>query len=232
MSCEQIPDACLAVVGDGPERAALEHRFAGTDSQFLGYLKGEELAAAYASADAFVYASETETMGNVVLEAMACGCPVVAPSAGGIPNLVSHGTTGFLYQPRDLQSAVQLTKSLLADDNLRTRVGQPARQAIEERNWEQSVGRVREVYADAIRSKPSCTSHGLGDRVAQAPRRPWCQRFGRCRQSPMVRGNQPRTIGLEPRRKSKWLRRPRWFKTWAVLDCSDQTAQFFLSKRR
>ncbi len=77
----QLPGTCLAVVGDGPERAALERRFAGSDTRFLGYLKGEELAAAYASSDAFVYASETETMGNVVLEAMASGRAVVAPRA-------------------------------------------------------------------------------------------------------------------------------------------------------
>ena len=77
-----FPDACLAIVGDGPARPQLEQRFRGLDARFVGYLKGEELAAAYASADAFVYASETETMGNVVLEAMACGCPVVAPRGG------------------------------------------------------------------------------------------------------------------------------------------------------
>ena len=71
MSCDRIPDAVLAVVGDGPQRAELERRFAGLNAHFIGYLKGAELASAYASADAFVYASETETMGNVVLEAMA-----------------------------------------------------------------------------------------------------------------------------------------------------------------
>ena len=69
----QLPETCLAIVGDGPDRPALERQFAGTDTRFIGYLKGTELAAAYASADAFLYASETETMGNVVLEAMACG---------------------------------------------------------------------------------------------------------------------------------------------------------------
>jgi glycosyltransferase involved in cell wall biosynthesis len=148
----QLPGACLAVVGDGPARAALEARFAGTDARFLGYLEGEELATAYASADAFVYASETETMGNVVLEAMACGRAVVAPQAGGIPTLLSHGGTGFLYQPGDLAGAVQLTRALLDDEGLRTRVGQAARRHIEERNWEHSVGRVRQVYAEAIQS--------------------------------------------------------------------------------
>ena len=69
---DQIPEASLAVVGDGPQRADLERRFAGRNARFVGYLRGEELAAAYASADAFIYASETETLGNVILEAMAC----------------------------------------------------------------------------------------------------------------------------------------------------------------
>ena len=91
----EVPHASLAIVGDGLQRPALERRFDGSDARFIGYLKGKDLAAAYASADAFVYASETETMGNVVLEAMASGCPVVAPQAGGIPNLVEHRSTGF-----------------------------------------------------------------------------------------------------------------------------------------
>src|SRR5262249_58545562 len=139
----QFPGVCLAVVGDGPQRAELERRFEGLDVRFQGYLRGEELAAAYASADAFVYASETETMGNVVLEAMACGCPVVAPHAGCVPSLMAHGQTGFLYRPRDLQDAVRCTRTLLGDEGLRSRVGQAARTAIEGRNWEQSVGRGR-----------------------------------------------------------------------------------------
>jgi glycosyltransferase involved in cell wall biosynthesis len=164
----QIPEACLAIVGDGPTRPELERCFAGTDSLFLGYLKGEELAAAYASADAFVYASETETMGNVILEAMACGRAVVAPNAGGIPTLMSHGTTGFLYTPRDLPGAVQLTRALLSEGGLRAQVGQAARQAIEERNWEHSVGRVRQVYAEAIQAgRPPVTRWTWRERFAQ-----------------------------------------------------------------
>lgn len=163
----QLPGACLAVVGDGPARANLESAFAGTDTRFLGYLRGEELAAAYASADAFVYASETETMGNVVLEAMACGSAVVAPHAGGIPNLLSHGTTGFLYTPRDLPAAVEMTRALLVEEGLRARVGQAARQAIEERKWEPSIGRVREVYAEAMRSAMPAKKWTVSERVAQ-----------------------------------------------------------------
>ena len=145
-----FPDACLAIVGDGPARSDLERRFQGADARFIGYLKGADLASAYASADAFVYASETETMGNVVLEAMACGGAAVAPHAGGIPNLVSHNHTGFLYRPRDVQDASRWTRSILSDDVLRKRIGTAARQAVEERNWEQSIGRVRASYLQAI----------------------------------------------------------------------------------
>jgi glycosyltransferase involved in cell wall biosynthesis len=166
---DKLPDACLAIVGDGPARPALERRFSGSNAHFVGYLKGEELAAAYASADAFVYASETETMGNVILEAMACGTAVVAPEAGGIPNLLSHGTNGFLYRPRDIDGAVARTRAVLDDTALRTRVGESARREIEERNWEHSIGRVRQVYDDAIHSaREQETDWTWRDKVAQA----------------------------------------------------------------
>ena len=146
----ELPGAQLAVVGDGPHRSALERRFEGLDAHFIGYLKGKDLAAAYASADAFVYASETETMGNVVLEAMACGCPVVVPRAGGIPSLLSHGTTGYLYAPKDVRDAAACTRALLEDQALRECVGRKARQAMDGRGWDHSVGKVREAYLRAI----------------------------------------------------------------------------------
>jgi glycosyltransferase involved in cell wall biosynthesis len=148
---DEFPDAQLAIVGDGPQRAELEQRFQGKNAHFLGYLQGEQLAAAYASADGFVYASELETMGNVVLEAMASGCAIVAPAAGGIPSLLRHGTTGFLFQAGQLGQAVQHTRAILADEALRLRVGQAAREAVEGRNWHQSTGRVRQVYADVVK---------------------------------------------------------------------------------
>ncbi len=166
---DRFPEATLAVVGDGPQRAELEQRFAGKNAHFIGYLKGEELAAAYASADAFVYASETETMGNVVLEAMACGCPVVAPRAGGIPNLVAHGHGGLLYEPRNLTEAVAAVRSILSDDDLRVRMSRAARQAVELLNWDHSIARVREVYREAIRPTQEISGQvSFQQRLAQA----------------------------------------------------------------
>jgi glycosyltransferase involved in cell wall biosynthesis len=162
----EIPEARLAIVGDGPHRAELERRFEGTPTTFVGYLKGEELAAAYASADAFVYASETETMGNVVLEAMASGCAVVAPRAGGIPSLFTHGTSGFLFTPGDVAEAVRHTRAALGDAVVSTRIGSAARQAVDERNWEHSIQRVRQVYANAMREGRQAVG-----------KRTWSQRF-------------------------------------------------------
>ena len=82
---ERLPNTRLAIVGDGPERENLEAYFAGTRTKFMGYLTGEPLSQAYASADVFVFPSALETFGLVVTEAMAAGLPVVATRVGGIP---------------------------------------------------------------------------------------------------------------------------------------------------
>ena len=82
------------IVGDGPERAALERQLPG--AVFTGFEEGEELARAYASSDVFLFPSETETFGNVTLEAMASGLPCVCSDATGSRSLVVHGCTGYL----------------------------------------------------------------------------------------------------------------------------------------
>jgi glycosyltransferase involved in cell wall biosynthesis len=165
----RLPDACLAIVGDGPHRAALERRFTGMNATFVGYLKGTDLAEAYASADAFVYASETETMGNVVLEAMASGCAVVAPNAGGIPSLVTPGQTGLLYTPGQLDEAARLARMVLSDTSSREQLKHNARAAVENWTWETSIHSVRQIYRDTIRDFESSTLRlTIGQRLAQA----------------------------------------------------------------
>ncbi|HEY9807045.1 MAG TPA: glycosyltransferase family 1 protein, partial [Candidatus Obscuribacterales bacterium] len=103
---EAIPQARLALVGDGPYRQELEKHFAGTSTHFVGYLAGKELASAFASADAFMFPSRTETLGLVLLEAMAAGCPVVAARSGGIPDIVTDGVNGYLFNPTDEKGAI------------------------------------------------------------------------------------------------------------------------------
>ena len=92
---EALPETRLAIIGDGPQRAALEKIFPKDRTKFLGYLQADEVAAAYASADVMVFPSEFEVFGTVVHEAMASGCPVVAARAGGIKGVLIDYKTGI-----------------------------------------------------------------------------------------------------------------------------------------
>src|SRR5262249_38917740 len=94
------PEVGILFVGDGPSRAGLEHRL-GPVARFVGYRQGEDLADHYAASDIFAFASLTETFGNVVLEAMASGLPVVALRAGGVGETIQSGTTGILVEPSE-----------------------------------------------------------------------------------------------------------------------------------
>jgi glycosyltransferase involved in cell wall biosynthesis len=96
----------LALVGDGPARTALEDTFAGTRTTFTGPLAGRELAAAYASADVFVFPSTTDTLGLVLLEAMASGLPVVAARTPAACDLIGRAPAGSLFEPQDATGLV------------------------------------------------------------------------------------------------------------------------------
>ncbi len=151
---EAMPDARLALVGDGPHRARLEEHFAGLPVQFVGYLAGEELASAYASGDAFVFPSSTETLGLVLLEAMAAGCPVVGANRGGIPDIVTDGENGCLYEPdgpdggaASLTAAVQ---RLLGDVSERQALRQAARREAERWNWHGATQQLRSYYRQVL----------------------------------------------------------------------------------
>lgn len=143
---EAIPDARLAIVGDGPYRETLERTFAGTATNFVGYLRGEALAAAYASADAFVFPSRTETLGLVLLEAMAAGCPVVAANSGGIPDIVTDGVNGYLFEPSDPEGAIRATQRLLAAGDERELVRRNARQEAERWSWAAATQQLHAYY--------------------------------------------------------------------------------------
>jgi glycosyltransferase involved in cell wall biosynthesis len=143
---ETMPEARLALVGDGPYRAELETLFAETKTRFVGYLAGEELGAAYASADAFIFPSRTETLGLVLLEAMAAGCPVVAARSGGIPDIVTDGENGFLFDPADEQGAIAATRRLLDNQTERNAMRQKARAEAERWSWTAATQQLRSFY--------------------------------------------------------------------------------------
>ena len=157
---EAIPEARLAIVGDGPHRENLEKHFAGTQTHFVGYLQGLELASAFASADAFLFPSRTETLGLVLLEAMAAGCPVVAANSGGIPDIVTNGVNGYLFSPSDPQGLIEATKNLLAQktDNQREELRQNARQEAERWGWAAATRQLQQYYESVV----------YGDRLSSA----------------------------------------------------------------
>ncbi len=147
---EAIPEARLAIVGDGPQREALEAHFAGTNTNFVGYLQGLELASAYASADAFIFPSRTETLGLVLLEAMAAGCPVVAARSGGIPDIVTDGVNGYLFAPEEPHGAIAATKSLLASSNAKQKMRLNARAEAERWGWAAATRQLQSYYQGVV----------------------------------------------------------------------------------
>jgi len=109
------------VVGDGPARDWIAERLPA--GLFVGFLGGEALARAYASADIFLNPSSTETFGQVTTEAMASGLPVVGARAGGTQSLVEHGASGFLVPPDDAVATAEALGRLAADPALRAAAG-------------------------------------------------------------------------------------------------------------
>jgi glycosyltransferase involved in cell wall biosynthesis len=147
----------LAIVGDGPHRKELEAHFRGTATVFTGFLHGEELAQAYASSDLFVFPSTTETLGLVLLEAMASGIPVVAADSGPTREQVANGVTGLLYDPADRESFTRSVLSLLRDDELRARMGAQAREAARDLGWEGPSRQLLDLYRHVVKARKSRT---------------------------------------------------------------------------
>ncbi len=143
------------VVGDGPEREAL-----GADlpsAVFAGHLSGPELSTAYASSDVFLFPSETETFGNVTLEAMASGLGVVAADAAGTASLIDPGHTGLLCPPRDRAAFLDATRRLVSDPDLRARLGTRAREVASDYDWAEVLERMVRYYRGAAGSAASST---------------------------------------------------------------------------
>jgi len=150
---ESIPDARLALVGDGPNRSVLEKHFADTPTHFVGYLTGKELGSAFASADAFIFPSRTETLGLVLLEAMAAGCPVVAARSGGIPDIVTDGVNGYLFDPTDEEGAIAATQRLLNQQQERETLRQNARAEAERWSWAAATRQLQNYYRAVVLSQ-------------------------------------------------------------------------------
>ena len=149
-----IPHRSL-VVGDGPAREELEERLSNT--VFTGFLDGKELARAYASSDVFLFPSDTETFGNVTLEAMASGLPTVCARAVGSRDLVDDGTTGRLCPPGDVEVFTDAVRQLVLDDGLRNRMGTAAHERAQDFTWETILDKMNRYYDEVLGRRPAAS---------------------------------------------------------------------------
>lgn len=145
---DQDPRLHLVLAGGGPEEDFLRERLGG-DGTFLGWLSGAELPKAYASADAFLFASRTDTFGQVILEAQASGLPVVAVAEGGPTSLIADGETGLLAEatPEALAGALL---SVVGTPALRERLRKTALATVQERTWAASLRQLATGYRSAL----------------------------------------------------------------------------------
>jgi glycosyltransferase involved in cell wall biosynthesis len=146
------PQARLAVVGDGPARAKLETLLPAERTVFTGFLDSSQLAYAYPAGDIFVFPAINETFGNVILEAMACGLPVVAAAAGGPLDTVVDGDTGLLFEPFDQDGLVDAVTRLLEDQALAKRLSAEGRRYAEARSWSAVMDGLLDDYATVCRN--------------------------------------------------------------------------------
>jgi len=135
------------IVGEGPERARFEAAI--PDAHFTGYLNGEELARAYATADIFFNPSITETFGNVTLEAMACATTPLCAKAAGSTSLVEHEVTGLLAQPTSSDFQIALAR-LKKDANYRLALGNAARKRSLDFSWRTILLNLLDNYFEAV----------------------------------------------------------------------------------
>lgn len=152
------PNVRVLIVGGGPARLAIEKRL-GPSARFAGYRTGDDLADHYVATDLFAFASRTETFGNVIMEAMAAGLPVVALRAGGPGETVHEGASGLLLEPDDGPAVFSEALLHLVDDSgLRQQMSHSARADALSHTWDAVMSDLRERYlqiASACSAEPA-----------------------------------------------------------------------------
>lgn len=132
------------IVGDGPDRGFAEQQL--PHAIFTGFLSGEALAAAYASSDIFVFPSDSESFGNVTLEAMASGTPTICADATGSRSLVAAGDTGYLAPADEPALFADYISQLIKYPALRHRMGEAARARALTFSWDETMARMLGYY--------------------------------------------------------------------------------------
>jgi glycosyltransferase involved in cell wall biosynthesis len=146
-----IPEARLALVGDGPYRKDLEKTFANLPAHFVGYLHGDKLASAFASSDLFVFPSTTETLGLVLLEAMAAGLPCIGARAGGIPDIITDEENGLLAEPNNEEEWIHKIQACLNGATDLKLLADAARSEAERWDWISATRGLLDYYEGALK---------------------------------------------------------------------------------
>jgi phosphatidylinositol alpha 1,6-mannosyltransferase len=151
------------IVGEGPAREEVEQRL--PDTIFAGHLSGEDLPRAYASSDVFLFPSDTETFGNVTLEAMASGLPTVCADATGSSELVQHEVTGYLAPPGHSPVFLDYTARLVSDAERRVRMGARAVARADHYDWEAVLARIVSYYDEILCERPAPDARAVASRI-------------------------------------------------------------------
>ncbi len=147
LACE--PGVALTLVGGGNYQPELETLFSDSDAHFTGYLLGDDLAQAYAAADVFAFPGPEETFGQVVLEAMASGLPVIVTDRGGPQTMVTEGHNGFICPVDDGTAFLDRVRHLRDDPARRQQMIQAARAYAEQRPWIAIMQQLEGYYQEA-----------------------------------------------------------------------------------
>ncbi len=154
----RTPGVALTIIGDGALRGELESLFAGTGTHFTGYLYGDDLALAYASADTFLFTGANETFGQVVQEALASGLPAIVIDQGGVTDLVTEGVNGFIC-PSTPEAFAAAARILRDQPDLRRQMSVNARHFAEQHPWEVIMAQLEGHYLEALHLNHRLNQH-------------------------------------------------------------------------
>lgn len=147
---KELPEYELIIVGDGPEREHLESISRGMPVTFTGLVVPSQVREYLQQARILVLPSYSESFPNVIMEAMACGVPVVATRTGGIPDLVHHSDTGYLFEIGEIDKMVFYMRSLMEDDQLWKKLSDNSIQAIQSFTWENITPKIGQLLFEVV----------------------------------------------------------------------------------
>ncbi|MDQ0857977.1 glycosyltransferase family 1 protein [Bacillus sp. V2I10] len=137
------------IVGDGPSKEEMMKE-SPDNMTFAGYASGEKLAKIYSGSDLFLFPSPTETFGNVVLESLAAGTPVIGANSGGVKNIIQQGKTGYLCETGSAAEFISAIDTLLQNDALRYQMGMSARAYALSQTWDSIFEGLLNAYSEVL----------------------------------------------------------------------------------